>query len=91
MKGVVESSGDKFLVSFSGNDKKIAEKVNITFKVSGTIKTLEKQMGANEMVLSLSKMNDLKASSNYELCLKTPKGLSVTLIQSSPIIYFPEK
>ena len=84
----MESQGDKFLVSYSGNSK-IAESIEINFKVGEKRYNLTKESAPNEMLLKLPK-NVISAADEYNLCLNNKKeSLTVTLIQSSPIIYFP--
>ena len=53
VNGSTESSGDRFLLSFSDKDKALVDKVKEEFKIDGKSLQLSKESAINEMVLSL--------------------------------------
>ena len=65
------------------------DKVNITLKINKQQITIIKEPAVNELVIKPGQSFNEKK--DFELCLTSPENLGVTVIQSSPVIYFPEK
>ena len=55
------------MLSFSGKEKKIAEKIKFNFKLDGRSVNLKKFESENEMVLTLEQ--SFKRTSDFEVCL----------------------
>lgn len=81
---------DRFLFSFSKNEKSVIEKLTIKLTTEKKSVKFTKEMGTNQMILT-SEIKSDKSELPFELCLTSQEPLSITVIQSSPVNYLPEK
>lgn len=92
VSGTMTASVDQFLLSFSRIDKKLVEEVEVKLKINDKEVSMDKEVGNNEMLLRVNSMGtDGSQNKKFDFCLKSKTPVSVTLIQSSPLNYWPEK
>lgn len=93
MAGTMTASIDEFLLSFSKADKKTIEEVDIRLKINEKQVSIDKESGNNEMLLRVNSLLGTEGSQGkkFEICFKSKAPVSITLIQSSPLNYWPEK
>lgn len=72
-------------------DKTAVEDVEIKVKVNDKEVSTDKEAGNNEMILRVNSMGLDATNKKFDICLKSKIPVSITLIQSSPLNYWPEK
>ena len=85
----VDRPQDTFLLSFDSIKDEEINALLISIKKEGKAVQFTKNVGIKELIITFPETQGL-STGVYSLCLKHPKvSCSVTIVQSSPVIYFP--
>lgn len=81
---------DQFLISFPRVNRLTINLLEINLKINGKKVSYEREVGNTEMIISINEsLADKAENKKFELCLKAKQGISITLIQSGSLTYWP--